>query len=170
MRLVRILVALAALPLAALPPRVDIHRTVSSFIWPDRFGPNPGRRQCRNASRNRYDSVFAPSEQLEVGIPGPARFSILFDNPDDVSAYLPAIGMSGPSPLICSTPPGPLPALLAARFSRWWSTSHSLMPACWRIRLTFRSVTSCFRTSIRRPSPAPGAAPTSVRKSPNSTG
>ena len=60
------------------------------------WGQTPAGDNAGTLLENHYDSVFAPSEQLEVGIPGPAGFSILFDNPDDVSAYLPAIGMSGP--------------------------------------------------------------------------
>jgi hypothetical protein len=33
---------------------------------------------------------------VEVGIPGPTGFSILFDNPDDIGTYLPANGTAGP--------------------------------------------------------------------------
>ncbi len=44
-----------------------------------------------------FDSVFAPeSDLMEIGIPGSAGFSIIFDDPDDLIAFLPATGAPGP--------------------------------------------------------------------------
>ena len=40
---------------------------------------------------NNFDSVFARfNGLLEVGVPGPAGFSVIFDGPDPIITYLPA--------------------------------------------------------------------------------
>jgi hypothetical protein len=46
---------------------------------------------------DNFDSLYAPFEDLlQVGVPGPAGFSMIFDSADAVIAYLPAGGASGP--------------------------------------------------------------------------
>ena len=46
---------------------------------------------------SNFDTLFAPFEDLlQVGIPGPAGFSMIFDSADAVIAYLPAGGNPGP--------------------------------------------------------------------------
>ncbi len=97
MRFVRVLVGLAALSLAPFPVHASTF-TNGEFVSFGQiaWGQTPAGQNSGTLLESRYDSVFAPSEQLEVGIPGPAGFSIIFDNPDDLSAYLPSIGTPGP--------------------------------------------------------------------------
>ena len=60
------------------------------------WGETPVDSDVGTILENHYDSVFAPLQVVEVGIPGPAGFSIVFDSSDAVSAYLPANGTPGP--------------------------------------------------------------------------
>jgi hypothetical protein len=96
MRLVRTSAALAALSLA-LPAHATMF-TEGEFLTGGQldWGETPGGDNYGTILENNYNSVFAPSELVEVGIPGSAGFSIIFDNPDDVITYLPANGVSGP--------------------------------------------------------------------------
>jgi hypothetical protein len=101
MRLVRTLPALAALAVVALPAHATTFTegefvTFGQIEWDEPPVVGPRGSNVGAVLENHYDSVFAPSEVLEVGIPGPTGFSIIFDNPDDVIAYLPASGTEGP--------------------------------------------------------------------------
>jgi hypothetical protein len=97
MRLVKILVALAPLALNALPARATTFTdgefvTWSQGVWGD--DPSPGNISF--SLEQNFDSLFAPSGLLEVGIPGPSGFSLLFDGPDPIITYLPASGTPAP--------------------------------------------------------------------------
>ncbi len=96
MRVVATVAALAGLLLAAFPTRATTFAagefvTFSQGEW----GETPAGGNVGAMLENDYDSIFAPSELLEVGIHGSAGFSIIFDNPDDLIAYLPANGTAG---------------------------------------------------------------------------
>jgi len=102
MRLVRTLAALAVLPLAALPARattfsdgefVTNEQEEYGFVNND---PNLGLEDppVDTFLENNFNSVFAPSGLLEVGIPGTAGFSLIFDSADAIITYLPAEGVS----------------------------------------------------------------------------
>jgi hypothetical protein len=102
MRLVRTLAALAALALAARPAHATTF-TLGEFVSYSQgsWGQDPACNQfgCNAAAvlENNFDSVFARFNGLmEVGIPGPAGFSIIFDGPDPIITYLPASGTPGP--------------------------------------------------------------------------
>ncbi len=97
MRVVRTLAALAALALAPFPAHATTFIpgkfvTGSQSVWGD--DPAPGNISF--LLENEFDSVFAPSGLLEVGIPGAAGFSMIFDGPDPIITYLPASGTPGP--------------------------------------------------------------------------
>ena len=102
MRLGRTFAALAALALAA-PPGHATTFTLGEFVSYSEgsWGQDPACNQfgCNAAAvlENNFDSVFARFNGLmEVGIPGPAGFSIIFDGPDPIITYLPASGAPGP--------------------------------------------------------------------------
>ena len=96
MRLSRILAALAALSFAALPTRATTF-TAGEFVTFNQgeWGETPAGGNVGAMLENNFDSIFAPSDLLEVGIHGSAGFSIIFDNPDDLIAYLPSNGTAG---------------------------------------------------------------------------
>ncbi len=89
MRLVRILAALAGLSLAAFSGHATTF-TAGEFVTyaQEEYGETPIGDNVGALLESNYDSVFAPSDLLEVGIHGSAGFSIIFDNPDDLIAYL----------------------------------------------------------------------------------
>jgi PEP-CTERM motif len=101
-RFARTLATLGILSAAAAPSRAATF-TAGEFVTYDqsdfgtssRFGLyNP---QAAALLENNFDTVYAPFEDLlQVGIPGPAGYSIIFDSPDAVLAYLPAGGSPGP--------------------------------------------------------------------------
>jgi PEP-CTERM motif len=103
MRLVRIFSALGALALAALPAHATAFTdgefvTWSQVAWGGDPFCEPGDPTDCNISgvlENEFNSMFAPSGLLEVGIPGAAGFSMIFDGPDPIIAYLPASGTPG---------------------------------------------------------------------------
>src|SRR5580704_3186624 len=59
----------------------------------DEWGETPASTNVGTLLEDNFDNVFAPeNDQMEIGIPGVAGFSIIFDNPDDLITYLPANG------------------------------------------------------------------------------
>jgi hypothetical protein len=67
--------------------------TYSQVAWGQ--DPEPGNLTAELEAD--FDSVFAPeSDLMEIGIPGAAGFSIIFDDPDDIITFLPATGAPGP--------------------------------------------------------------------------
>jgi hypothetical protein len=98
MQVVRIFTALGALTIAGLPVGAATF-TPGEFITydqseygHDKFG-NPFDSQVAALLENNFDTIFAPFENLlQVGVPGPAGYSMIFDSPDAVIAYLPAGG------------------------------------------------------------------------------
>jgi hypothetical protein len=97
MRLVRTLAALAALAFAA-PPAHAMTFTDGEFVtWSQgEWGDIPAPGNISFSLEQNFDSVFAPFGLLEVGIPGPAGFSMIFDGADPIITYLPASGTPGP--------------------------------------------------------------------------
>ena len=95
MRVVGTLAALA-LSLAAFPALATTF-TAGEFVTFNQgeWGETPVSGNVGALLENNYDSIFAPSDLLEVGIHGSAGFSIIFDNPDDLIAYLPSNGTAG---------------------------------------------------------------------------
>jgi hypothetical protein len=96
MRLVSTLAALAALSLAALPAYATTFSngefvTGSQVEW----GEDPTPTNIAGILAMNFNSVFAPSDLLEVGIPGVTGFSMIFDSADAVRAYLPIGGTPG---------------------------------------------------------------------------
>ncbi|HUN98605.1 MAG TPA: PEP-CTERM sorting domain-containing protein [Bradyrhizobium sp.] len=98
----RKLLALAALSAPLALPAHATNFTLGEFVshsqvlWGDApacnmFGCNPSA-----ILENNFNSVFAPSDLMEVGVPGALGFSLIFDSADAVIAYLPAGGMPGP--------------------------------------------------------------------------
>jgi PEP-CTERM motif len=97
MRLVRILAALAALALVSLPAHATTF-TDGEFVTFDQveWGGNPSPGNISLVLETEFDSVFAPSGGLlEVGIPGPTGFSLIFDSADATITYLPTNGTPG---------------------------------------------------------------------------
>jgi hypothetical protein len=99
MRFVWVLGALAVLSLAALPVQASTFTdgefvTYAQSVWGN--DPDGDPAQPATLLENEFDTVFGPSEVLEVGVPGPAGFSLQFDNPADLIAYLPSIGPPAP--------------------------------------------------------------------------
>ena len=96
MRLAGTLAALAALALAALPTHATTF-TDGEFVNADQpeWGDNPAPGNISFSLEQNFNSVFAPSQLLEVGIPGAAGFSLIFDSADAIITYLPASGTPG---------------------------------------------------------------------------
>jgi hypothetical protein len=102
MRVVRIFIALGALTIAAPPVCATTFATGEFFTY-DQFdyGTNsrleePNNPQAAALLEDNFDTVYAPFEDLvQVGVPGPAGHSLIFDSPDAVLAYLPASGTPG---------------------------------------------------------------------------
>ena len=99
---VRTLLALAALsaPLA-LPAHAttltdDEFVTWSQGAWGDDPFCGPDGVQHLGPARKRFQLAFAPSDLLELGVPGAGGFSMIFDSADAIIAYLPASGAPGP--------------------------------------------------------------------------
>jgi hypothetical protein len=99
MRFVRIVIAATtALTIAAFPVGAA-NFTPGEFVTydqseygHDKFG-DPFDSQVAALLENNYNAVFAPFQDLlQVGVPGPAGYSLIFDSPDAVLAYLPAGG------------------------------------------------------------------------------
>ncbi|MGA9865136.1 MAG: PEP-CTERM sorting domain-containing protein [Acetobacteraceae bacterium] len=88
---------MAALSLAAVPAHAT-NFTPGEFVTGSQveWGEDPTPTNIAGILESKFDSVFAPSDLLEVGIPGPAGFSMIFDSADAVTAYLPAGGAPGP--------------------------------------------------------------------------
>jgi hypothetical protein len=101
MRFVTTLAALAALALAPLPAHATTFTDSEFVTWSQ--GAWGGDPACNSFGCNisailemNFDSVFAPfGGLLQVGIPSPAGFSLIFDSPDSIITYLPAEGDSG---------------------------------------------------------------------------
>lgn len=90
MRFVRILAALAALPLAALPVHATTFTDGEFVTWSQGgWGGDPAPGTISFLLETNFNSIFAPSGLLELGIPGSAGFSMIFDSADAVIAYLP---------------------------------------------------------------------------------
>jgi hypothetical protein len=97
MRLVRTLAALPALALVALPAHATTFTAGEFVTWSQvAWGDDPTSGDISGALEMNFNSLFAPSQLLQVGIPGPAGFSLIFDSADAVIAYLPASGTPGP--------------------------------------------------------------------------
>jgi hypothetical protein len=98
MRLVTTLAALAALALAAPPAHATMFTDGEFVVWSQgEWGGDPAPGNISFSLEENFESVFAPSGGLlEVGIPGTAGFSIIFDGPDPIITYLPASGTPGP--------------------------------------------------------------------------
>jgi hypothetical protein len=98
MRFVRTVITSAALMIVGLPVGAA-NFTPSEFVTYDQseYGHDkfcdPFDSQVAALLENNFDTVFAPFEDLlQVGVPGPAGYSLIFDSPDAVIAYLPAGG------------------------------------------------------------------------------
>ena len=98
MRVVRTLAALAALAFAALPAHATTFPDGEFVTWGQvEWGDDPSPGNISFSLEENFASVFASSRGLlEVGIPGPTGFSIIFDGPDPIITYLPASGTPGP--------------------------------------------------------------------------
>jgi hypothetical protein len=67
--------------------------TYSQVEW----GDDPTMTNISGELESEFDTVFGPEGDLiEIGIPGSAGFSMIFDSADAVIAYLPAGGTPGP--------------------------------------------------------------------------
>jgi hypothetical protein len=96
MRLVRTLAALAALSLAALPADATTFSDGEFVTWSEvAWGGDPAPGNASFLLEMNFNSVFAPSDLLEVGIPGTAGFSMIFDSADAVINYLPGLDAAG---------------------------------------------------------------------------
>jgi PEP-CTERM motif-containing protein len=103
MRFVRNLAVPAALAIAALPAHAATF-TPGEFVTyaQEEYGTfsrtgEPFNPAVATLLENNFDTLYAPFEDLlEVGVPGPAGFSMIFDSADAVIAYLPAGGDPGP--------------------------------------------------------------------------
>lgn len=90
--------------LAAASPTCAASFTPGEFVTYDQFeyGTNtrleePNDPMVAALLENSFDAAFAEfSGLMEIGVPGPAGHSIIFDSPDAVIAYLPAGGAPGP--------------------------------------------------------------------------
>jgi hypothetical protein len=103
MRVVRIFIALGALTIAARPVCATTFAPGEFFTYDQfEYGTNsrleePNNPQAAALLEDNFDTVYAPFEDLlQVGVPGPAGHSLIFDSPDAVLAYLPASGTPGP--------------------------------------------------------------------------
>ena len=102
---VRTLLALAALsaPLA-LPAHATTFTDNEFVTWSqgawgdDPFceSGNPAECNISGLLENDFNSLFAPSDLLELGVPGAGGFSMIFDSADAIIAYLPASGVPDP--------------------------------------------------------------------------
>lgn len=98
------LVAFAALSLAAISvlPADAATFTNGEFVThnPQQYGTLRGSPEDPSIDalvEDNFNTVLAPGTGLfQVGIPGPAGFSIIFDSADAVIAYLPGGGAPGP--------------------------------------------------------------------------
>jgi len=96
MRLVKTSAALAALSLAALPAHATTFSDGEFVTWSQvAWGDDPAPGNISGLLEMNFNSFFAPSGLLEVGIPGAAGFSLIFDNADAVITYLPGEGAAG---------------------------------------------------------------------------
>ena len=119
--------ALAALSLAGLPAHATTFTdgefvTFSQGDWGD--DPAPGNISF--SLEQNFDSVFGPLGLIEVGIPGPAGFSMIFDGAaDPIITYLPASGTPGPLTVDLLDPVRIPSGGLGARWSQPRSTPPS---------------------------------------------
>ena len=162
MRLVRTLAALAALALAALPAHATTF-TLGEFVSYSQgsWGQDPACNQfgCNAAAvlENNFDSIFARFNGLvEVGVPGPAGFSVIFDGPDPIITYLPASGAPGPLTVDLLDPVTTASSALGGELVTATLNVMFSNDACWRIQPASRSATWCCRTSIHWTTPASG--------------
>jgi hypothetical protein len=98
MRLTRTLAAVAALWLVAPPGHATTFTDGEFVTWSQGvWGDEPAPGNISFSLELNFDSVFASSRGLlEVGTPGPAGFSMIFDGADPIITYLPASGTPGP--------------------------------------------------------------------------
>ena len=97
MRVIMSLVALAALSLTALPAHATAFTPGEFVTWSEvEWGEDPTPTNISGVLESQFNSVFAPSYLLEVGIPGPTGYSMIFDSADAVIAYLPPGGAPAP--------------------------------------------------------------------------
>lgn len=117
MRLASTLAALAALSLAAMPAHATMF-TDGEFVThnPIEYGTirgSPYDSTIAALIEDNFSTVLAPLTGLfEVGIPGPAGFSMIFDSPDAIVAYLPGGGAAGPLTADLNDPISPLTPFL----------------------------------------------------------
>jgi hypothetical protein len=69
--------------------------TWSQAAWGDDPFCSPTVCNISGMLENDFNSLFAPSDLLEIGIPGAGGFSMIFDSADAIIAYLPASGVPG---------------------------------------------------------------------------
>jgi hypothetical protein len=107
------LLLLACGPARAMPVADHEFVTVSQVGW----GDTPTPFNFAGLLVANFASVYAPADLLEIGIPGPTGFSIIWSNTTDLLAFLPA---SGPprSTRIWWIPPVPLRARSRERSQR----------------------------------------------------
>jgi hypothetical protein len=90
------LAALAALSLAAFPALATTFTAGEFVTWTQvAWGDDPTAGDISGSLEQNFSALFAPSGLLEVGTPGVAGFSLIFDSPDAVINYLPASGTPG---------------------------------------------------------------------------
>jgi hypothetical protein len=91
------LTTLAAISLAALPAHATTF-TLGEFVtWSQvAWGGDPAPGNISYSLEQNFNSIYGPSDLLEVGVPGPGGFSLIFDSADAIIAYLPASGTPGP--------------------------------------------------------------------------
>jgi PEP-CTERM motif len=99
---VQTLLALAALSLPLALPANATTLTDGEFVtWSQgAWGGDPfcGPTVCNISGllEKDFNSLFGPSDLLELGVPGAGGFSMIFDSADAIIAYLPASGTPGP--------------------------------------------------------------------------
>jgi len=69
--------------------------TWSQVAWGDDPFCSPTVCNISGMLENDFNSLFAPSDLLEVGVAGAGGFSMIFDSADAIIAYLPASGVPG---------------------------------------------------------------------------
>ena len=78
------------------PTLIDRDEVLTSGRSQGAWGDDPAPGNISFLLENEFDSLFAPSNGLmEVGIPGAAGFSLIFDSAAAVITYLPANGTPG---------------------------------------------------------------------------
>jgi hypothetical protein len=82
------LLLLACGPARAMPVADHEFVTVSQVGW----GDTPTPFNFAGLLVANFASVYAPADLLEIGIPGPTGFSIIWSNTTDLLAFLPASG------------------------------------------------------------------------------